>query len=74
MDSRQIIFRIINYILFVISFALIFWLVFLYVKNQAIDECAKASKYTTEVTAENATVSYPVIDFYNKCLEDKGIR
>ncbi len=74
MFANQVIFKVLNYILVLAALIVSFWLFYTYIKNQAIDECAKASKYTTEVEGQNATVSYPVIDFYNKCLEDKGIR
>jgi len=74
MSTTQIIFKIISYILFSLAFISILWLSFMYTRNQAINECAKVSKYTKQVVEDNATVEYPIIDFYTQCLKDKGIK
>jgi hypothetical protein len=64
--------KLIGYILlFAISF-LTLMRIDSYLHYKAIDECGKVSKY--ETTDKNARVSYPVIDIYEKCLKDKGIK
>jgi len=72
--SYEIVFKLINYILLVTAFLMLFWLLNVFVKNHAIDGCAKYSSYTQQLPNENASVTYPVTDMYNKCLEDKGIK
>lgn len=42
------------------------------VDSQARRDCAQISKY--EVRDGKATVSYPVKDVYEDCLEEKGLR
>lgn len=44
-----------------------------FLKDRAIDECAKISKFEKNLPDENAKVSYPVIDIFNDCLKRKGI-
>ena len=41
------------------------------VRNEALYQCATSSKY--EVASGDTTVSYPVADLYEECLEEKGI-
>lgn len=72
--SHEIIFKLINYILFITAFLMLFWLLNVFVKNQAIDGCSKNAVYTQQLPNENASVSYPIADLYNKCLKDKGIK
>lgn len=64
--------NLIKYILLFIGLFLILIRVDTYLRQKAIDECGKLSRY--ETTDKNAKVSYPVIDFYNSCLSDKGIK
>ena len=42
------------------------------VNNQARSECAQISKYS--VKDGKATVTYPVKDVYENCLEEKGLK
>ncbi len=74
MSLSQIIFKVISYILLSLAFLGIFLLLTTYLRNQAINDCAKISKYTKQVIEDSATVEYPVNDFYTQCLKDKGIR
>ncbi|MBI4097742.1 MAG: hypothetical protein HY426_01775 [Candidatus Levybacteria bacterium] len=66
--------RVINYIFVAVVFALIFWQVSIFVRNQAIDGCAKNSSYVQEFPSDNAKATYPITDNYEQCLEDKGIK
>lgn len=43
-----------------------------YLKERAIDNCARISRYQTQLTDQNATVWYPIVDVYKQCLRDKG--
>ena len=43
-----------------------------YLRYKAIDDCGKISKYVT-VDGKN-TISYPIADVYNSCLEDKNLK
>lgn len=40
--------------------------------NEAKYQCAMSVRY--EVTTDEATISYPPEDLYEKCLDDKGIK
>ena len=72
--SHEIIFKLINYIFIVTAFLMIFWLLNVFVRNHAIDGCAKNAQYTQQLPNESASATYPITDLYNKCLEDKGIK
>lgn len=74
MSLTQIILKIISYILLSLAFIGVFLLFTTYLRNQAINDCAKISKYTKQVVEDSATVEYPVNDFYTQCLKDKGIK
>lgn len=74
MTINHDIYRVINYIFIAAIAALIFWQVSKFVKNQAIDGCAKNSSYTQEFPNDYAKATYPIADQYSKCLEDKGIK
>lgn len=63
--------NLIKYVILLIGLFLVLMRVDTFLKQKAIDECGKLSKY--ETTDKNAKVSYPVIDFYNSCLKDKGV-
>lgn len=43
-----------------------------YLKERAIDNCARISRYQTTLADQNATVWYPIDDIYKQCLRDKG--
>ena len=72
--NQNIIFKLINYILLATAFLMLFWLLNIFVRNHAIDGCAKNVTYTHSLPNENASVTYPIKDLYDKCLEDKGIK
>lgn len=74
MTLNNDIYKVINYILLIAIFSLLFWQITVFVKNQAIDGCAKYATYTQELPNENARVIYPIKDLYDKCLQDKGIK
>jgi len=44
-----------------------------HLKNNAINECAKISKFQVENESEGTTINYPLIDIYEDCLKTKGI-
>ncbi|MDO8497528.1 MAG: hypothetical protein Q7S61_03210 [bacterium] len=60
-----------------VAFVLAVWLgvsrVDQYLKQNAVDECAKVSRYEKTITAENVKLYYPLADVYKNCLKDKGI-
>lgn len=43
-----------------------------YLKERAIDNCGRISRYQTTLADQNATVWYPIEDIYKQCLRDKG--
>lgn len=43
-----------------------------YLKERAIDNCGRISRYQTVLPDQNATVWYPIEDMYKQCLRDKG--
>lgn len=74
MNLNSTIFRIINYILAISIVIGLFILANTFVRNQAIDGCAQAYRYSQILTNDNATVTYPMIAQYKECLKDKGIK
>jgi hypothetical protein len=66
--------KILDYILIIAIATVFFFLANTYVRNQAIDGCAKSSSYTQSLVDQNASVTYPVTDMYEKCLQEKGIK
>ena len=68
------IYRLLNTIIFAAALVALVWLGNMYIKNQAIDGCAKNSSYSINLPTEGARVTYPVMDAYNQCLKDKGIK
>ncbi len=68
------VFKIIDYILIIAIASLVFILANTYIRNQAIDGCARSYIFTQSVSEQNATVSYPMTQEYNKCLQEKGIK
>ncbi|GIV44981.1 MAG: hypothetical protein KatS3mg035_2104 [Bacteroidia bacterium] len=43
-----------------------------YLRNRAVDECGKISKFEKKDTTQSAIISYPVADVYQDCLKRKG--
>ena len=74
MNSNFSYYKIINYLFVAIISALILWQVSSYIRNQAIDGCAKNSNYAQEFPNDFAKATYPIADHYEKCLEDKEIK
>ena len=74
MNINSNVFKIIDYVLIIAIASLVFMLANTYVRNQAIDGCARAYVFTQTVADQNATVSYPMTQEYNKCLQEKGIK
>lgn len=67
-------FKIINSILIFVAIILFALLANTFIRNQAIDQCAKSSTYEKNLVSEDAKVTYPVIDIYEQCLKQKGIK
>jgi len=77
MDSKdklniQTVIKVIGYIVLFFAFYLVLMRVDTYLRQKAIDDCAKISRY--ETSEKTASFSYPVLDIYNKCLVDKGVK
>ena len=43
-----------------------------YLRIQAVDQCAKLSKYEVVNSKDQSRISYPIVDVYKTCLKDKG--
>ncbi len=43
-----------------------------YLRNSAVDECGRMSKFEKRDNSQNAIISYPVADVYQDCLKRKG--
>lgn len=74
MTFNNNVYRIINYIFVAVIFVLIFWQISIFIRNQAIDGCARNSSYVQEFINDNAKATYPITEHYDNCLEDKGIK
>lgn len=46
----------------------------MYVRSNAVDECGRMSEYVTSNSKEGSKTSSPVIEIYNTCLKDKGMK
>ncbi len=68
------IFKIINSFILIAAVVIFAWLLNTYIKNQAIDGCARNSSYSVNLPSQDAKVTYPVTEAYKQCLKDKGIK
>ncbi|GIW62082.1 MAG: hypothetical protein KatS3mg089_0934 [Patescibacteria group bacterium] len=64
--------KFIGYIIFFIAIYSALVRVDHYLRLKAFDDCGELSRY--ETTDKNSRFSYPVLDIYNQCLEDKGLK
>lgn len=75
MNSQDNIFQkataLVIVVLIFIAFYLTLSRVDSFIRNQAIDECAKFGRQ--EQVTDGLKVSYPLADIYETCLERKGI-
>lgn len=74
MLQSSTIFKVINIILVAFAILVFGYLANTFLRNQAIDGCAKNSSYEKNLVSEDAKVTYPVIDIYEQCLKQKGIK
>lgn len=44
-----------------------------YLRNSAVDACAKQSNFTKHDKKQSADISYPIQDVYQACLKKKGL-
>jgi hypothetical protein len=58
--------------IFFVAFYLMLTRIDTFLRLKAFDDCGKLSRY--ETTDKNVRVYYPVLDIYNQCLEDKGLK
>ena len=67
-------FKVIDYILIIVAIVVFAYFANNFVRNQAIDGCAKSYVYSQNLIQQNASAEYPMKAMYEKCLKDKGIQ
>lgn len=73
MPSPRFTFGITTLVVIIVVSYLVLLRVDTYLRNSAVDNCAKISKFEKQDKAQSAVISYPIKDVYQECLIRKGL-